>query len=57
MTEWLSVGTLVEFGGEVGYIKEVCRDKAFDRPYGYLVHIFSLGVARYASGYNSIVAI
>jgi hypothetical protein len=41
----------------VGYVTEVCRDKAFDRPYGYMVYVFSTGKNTYMSGFYNIVPI
>ena len=57
MTKGIEVGTVVKVGELVGYVTEVCKDKAFSRPYGYMVYVFSTGMTTYRSGFYNIVAI
>lgn len=57
MTKGIEVGTVVKVGELVGYVTEVCKDKAFSRPYGYMVYVFSTGMTTYMSGFYNIVAI
>jgi hypothetical protein len=57
LTKEIAVGTIVKVNELIGYVTEVCRDKAFDRPYGYMVYVFSTGMTTYMSGFYNIVAI
>jgi len=56
LTKGIEVGTVVKVNEDVGYVTEVYKDKAFSRPYGYMVYVFSTGMTTYMSGYHNIVA-